>query len=295
MKVVTVVGARPQFIKAAVVSHKLRKNHTEVLIHTGQHFDYNMSEQFFGELDIPKPNYNLGISGGTHAQMTGNMLMGIEDVLMKESPDWLLIYGDTNSTLAAALAAAKLHIPICHVEAGCRTHSMTNPEEINRICVDHVATLLLMSTEEASKNLEHEGLLDKACFVGDPMYDAFVEYKNRVDLKELILQTMDGEKISVPSEFYYLTCHREENTNGDKALEEIFEAMNKLDALTIYPVHPRNKERAQRLKNSNNYENIVLVEPVGYMESICLVSNAKKIVTDSGGLQREAFFAEKNA
>lgn len=293
MKVVTVVGARPQFIKAAVVSHVLRKNHTEILIHTGQHFDYNMSEQFFEELDIPKPDYNLGISGGSHAQMTGKMLMGIEDILIKEKPDWLLIYGDTNSTLAAALAAVKLHIPICHVEAGCRTHSMTNPEEINRICTDHVATLLLMSTEGASKELEREGLIDKAFYVGDPMYDAFVIYKDRVNVENLELQSFEGTEINVPPEFYYLTCHREENTNDDMALNEIFEAMNSLDAPTIYPVHPRNKERAKRLKKNNNYENIVLVEPVGYLESICLVNNAKKIVTDSGGLQREAFFAEK--
>ena len=147
MKIVTVVGARPQFIKAAVVSHVLRKKHQEILVHTGQHFDDNMSALFFKELNIPTPDYNLGISGGTHARMTGKMMIGIEDVLSKEKPDWLLIYGDTNSTLAAALAAAKLHIPICHVEAGARTHSMTNPEEINRICADHVSSLLLTSCE----------------------------------------------------------------------------------------------------------------------------------------------------
>ena len=146
MKIVTVVGARPQFIKAAVVSHVLRKQHREILVHTGQHFDYNMSEQFFRKLDIPDQDYNLGISGGSHAEMTGKMLMAIEKVLTKEQPDWLLVYGDTNSTLAAALAAAKLHIPVCHVEAGARTHSRTNPEELNRICTDHVSSLLLAST-----------------------------------------------------------------------------------------------------------------------------------------------------
>lgn len=293
MKIVTVVGARPQFIKAAVVSHKLRKKHTEVIVHTGQHFNYNMSEQFFEELDIPKPDYNLGISGGTHAQMTGRMLIGIEDVLINEKPDCLLVYGDTNSTLSAALAAAKLHIPICHVEAGCRTHSMTNPEEINRICTDHVATLLLMSTEGAVKELEKEGLLNRAHYVGDPMYDAFVGYRYKVDIRALRLQTLEGDAVSAPREFYYLTCHREENTNGDEKLCEVFKAMNQLDAPTVYPVHPRNKERAKRLKLNNQFDNIILTEPIGYLESICLVSNAKKIVTDSGGLQREAFFAEK--
>lgn len=291
LKVVTVLGARPQFIKAAVVSHVLREKHMEVLVHTGQHFDYNMSEQFFEELDIPRPDYNLGIAGGTHAQMTGRMLIGIEDVLIKERPDWLLIYGDTNSTLAAALAAAKLHIPICHVEAGCRTHSMTNPEEINRICTDHVSSLLLMSTEGAAKELEREGLIHRAYYVGDPMYDAFAIYKNKVDIQTLTLQTLDGENMPVPNSYYYLTCHREENTSGDDALEEIFKAMNRLNAPTIYPVHPRNKERAKRLKANNKFDNIILTEPVGYLESICLVCNANKIVTDSGGVQREAFFA----
>jgi len=157
VKVVTVVGARPQFIKAAVVSHKLRNRHTEVLVHTGQHYDYNMSEQFFRELSIPEPEYNLGISGGTHAQMTGRMMIAIEEVLLKKKPDWVLVYGDTNSTLAAALASSKIHIPICHVEAGIRTHNMTNPEEINRICTDHISTILLASTKSSLDEFKNEG------------------------------------------------------------------------------------------------------------------------------------------
>lgn len=293
MKIVTVVGARPQFIKAAVVSHELRKGHTEILVHTGQHFDYNMSEQFFEELDIPTPDYNLGISGGTHAQMTGKMLFAIEDVLMKEKPDWLLIYGDTNSTLAAALAAAKLHIPICHVEAGARTHSRTNPEEINRICTDHVSTLLLACTKSGYDEMANEGLQGRGLLVGDPMYDAFIEYSNRLHLNEITLKLLSGETIKVPDEYYYLTCHREENTNEDKVLLEIFKAIEQLDAPTIYPVHPRNKQRALRLESEYSLKNIILAEPVGYLESACLVKNAKKIVTDSGGLQREAFYAGK--
>lgn len=293
MKVVTVVGARPQFIKAAVVSHVLRKNHTEVLVHTGQHYDYNMSEQFFEELDIPKPEYNLGISGGTHAQMTGRMMAAIEEVLMKETPDWLLVYGDTNSTLAAALAAAKLHIPICHVEAGARTNSRTNPEEINRICTDHVSALLLASTQSGIVEMEKEGLESRGIMVGDPMYDAFLEYSGKVKREEISLSGLDGGTQSVPEEFYYLTCHREENTKEDEQLLEIFNAMEQLDAPVIYPVHPRNKKRALKLYEENKLKNIILTEPVGYLESICLVNNAKKIVTDSGGLQREAFFAKK--
>lgn len=291
MKIVTVVGARPQFIKAAVVSHVLRKKHTEVLVHTGQHYDYNMSEKFFEELDIPHPDYNLGIAGGSHASMTGRMMMAIEEVLLAEKPDWLLVYGDTNSTLAAALAAAKLHIPICHVEAGARTHSRTNPEEINRICTDHVSSLLLASTQSGVDSAAKEGLAERTCLVGDPMYDAFLEYSAKLAPEDILLQMLDGRKEKVPETYYYLTCHREENTNDDADLLEIFRAMNQLDAPTVYPVHPRNKERALRLQQTYGFRNLMLSEPVGYLESTCLVRHAKKIVTDSGGLQREAFFA----
>lgn len=292
-KVVTVVGARPQFIKAAVVSHELRKRNNEILVHTGQHFDYNMSQQFFDELEIPNPDYNLGISSGSHGQMTGKMIIGIEDILIKEAPDFVLIYGDTNSTLAAALAAAKLHISICHVEAGCRTHNMNNPEEINRVCTDHLSEMLMMSSESAKVELEREGLMRKATFVGDPMYDAFVKYSKKRDIREIKLNTLNGKIVSVPNQYYYLTCHREENTKDDKPLYEIFKAMEQLDAPTIYPVHPRNKERAKRLYDNYGFRNLILTEPVGYLESVCLVKNCIKVVTDSGGLQREAFFAKK--
>lgn len=293
MKVLTVVGARPQFIKAAVVSHELRKKHTEILVHTGQHFDYNMSGQFFEELDIPEADYNLGISGGSHAEMTGKMLIGIEGVLLKEKPDWLLLYGDTNSTLAGALAAAKLHIPVCHVEAGTRTHSMTNPEEINRICTDHISTLLLASSKSGMEEMEREGLSDRGYLAGDPMYDAFLRYSGKRKMEEIRLELLEGGSIKVPEEYYYLTCHREENTRDDKDLTEIFKAMEQLDVPTVYPVHPRNKQRALRIREERGFQNLILTEPVGYLESICLVNHAKKIVTDSGGLQREAFFAGK--
>ena len=262
-------------------------------MHTGQHFDYNMSETFFRELEIPDPDYNLGISGGTHAQMTGRMMIAIEEVLIAEKPDWLLVYGDTNSTLAAALAAAKLHIPVCHVEAGIRTHSRTNPEEINRICTDHVSSLLLASTESGYQEMALEGLQAKGVLVGDPMYDAFLEYSGRLSLEQIQLQLLSGGTASVPSEFYYLTCHREENTGDDNDLLEIFRATEMLDAPTVYPVHPRNRERALRLSAEGSFSKLVLTEPVGYLESACMVRNAKKIVTDSGGLQREAFFAGK--
>lgn len=293
MKIITIVGARPQFIKAAVVSHELSKNHNEIIVHTGQHYDYNMSEQFFEQLDIPSPKYNLGISGGSHARMTGNMMISIEEVLIKEKPDWVLLYGDTNSTLAAAIASAKLHIPICHVESGSRTYCMSNPEEINRVCTDHISSLLLTSTHHALDNLKVEGLADKALFVGNPMYEAFLINNGKIDISEVILKEISGNEFRVNDKYYYLTCHREENTNKDINLYEIFSAMDTLEYMTIYPVHPRNRERAVRLVKDNEFKNIKLVEPVGYLESICLVKNAQKIVTDSGGLQCEAFYAQK--
>ncbi len=293
MKVVTVVGARPQFIKAAVVSHVLRKKHTEILVHTGQHFDHNMSDLFFEELDIPKPDYNLGISGGTHAEMTGRMMIAIEEALQKEKPDWLLVYGDTNSTLAAALAAAKLHIPVCHAEAGARLHSLNNPEEINRVCTDHVGTLLLASTQTSLDELKKENLGGRSLFVGDPMYDAFRVYSEKLNIKDIRLRLLTGEEIPVPDSFYYLTCHREENTKEDMSLLEILRAMDTLEAPTVYPVHPRNRNHALKLQAQHGLSKVFLTEPVGYLESACLVLHAEKIVTDSGGLQREAFFAGK--
>lgn len=294
MKIVTVVGARPQFIKAAVVSRQLRKNANEILVHTGQHYDYNMSEVFFEQLSIPHPDYNLGIAGGTHGQMTGKMLASIEDVLMKETPDKVLVYGDTNSTLAAALAAVKLNIPVNHVEAGNRLNNLSNPEEVNRICTDHVSNKLFACTQSAMAFLKKENLDAKSYLVGDPMFDAFLYYqKIAPDIDDIQLIDLEEKQIAIPKEFYYMTCHRQENTDTDDKLNNILSAMNSLDAPVIYPVHPRNAKRADLLCKEMQYHNILLVTPVGYLESIALVNGAKKIVTDSGGLQRESFFACK--
>lgn len=293
-KICTVVGARPQFIKLAVVSRVLRKQFHEVIIHTGQHYDHNMSDVFFEEMDIPKPDYNLGVSGGTHGQMTGQMLMKIEEVLLKERPDLLLVFGDTNSTLAGALAAVKLHIPVCHVEAGNRLGTLENPEEVNRILTDHVSFLHLACTASGVDFLKREGFSESIHLVGDPMFDAFCYYSARLDGSELDgLTGFDGAHIELPDTFYYMTCHRQENTETDEKLDQIFQAMNVLDAPAVYPVHPRNQERASRLQRNGTYENIILTLPVGYKTSISLVNRAKKVVTDSGGLQREAFFAQK--
>ena len=293
-KICTVVGARPQFIKLAVVSRVLRKQFQEVLIHTGQHYDHNMSGVFFQEMDIPEPDYNLGVSGGTHGRMTGQMIAKIEEVLIKEQPDMLLVFGDTNSTMSGALAAVKLHIPVCHVEAGLRLGTLDNPEEVNRIVTDHVSSLRLACTDSGMEFLQREGLKDGSFLTGDPMYDAFQYYTERLDGSELAeLVDFAGNPLSLPEHFYYMTCHRQENTDKDGKLDQIFQAMETLDAPAVYPVHPRNHERAAKLVQDRGYRNILLAQPVGYKCSISLVDRAKKVVTDSGGLQREAFFAEK--
>ncbi len=290
MKTLTVVGARPQFIKAAAGSRQIRKEHQEVLVHTGQHFDDNMSAVFFREMEIPAPDYNLGISGGSHAQMTAKMLVGIEEILLKEKPDALLVYGDTNSTLAAALAAVKLRIPVLHVEAGNRLGTLDNPEEVNRITTDHVATLDFCATEDALQKLVREGLGDRSYCVGNIMYDSFLHFADKPWDHPNILD-YEGRPIQIPAEFYYMTCHRQENTFSDEPLTEILLAMNSLDSPTIYPVHPRNRDRAKRICENNHFFNVILTQPVGYSDSVHLTQNAKKIVTDSGGLQCEAFYA----
>ena len=290
MRIVTVVGARPQFIKAAAGSRQLRKEHQEILVHTGQHFDDNMSAIFFREMGIPEPDYNLGVSGGSHAQMTAKMLVGIEEILIKEEPDALLVYGDTNSTLAAALAAVKLRIPVIHVEAGNRLGTLDSPEEVNRITTDHVATLDFCATEDALDKLKREGLGDRTYCVGNIMYDSFLHFADQPWENPNIID-FDGNPVMVPDQYYYMTCHRQENTYSDEPLTEILLAMNSLDATTIYAVHPRNHERAKRIVEKNSFNNIILTQPVGYSDSIHLTKNAKKIVTDSGGLQCEAFYA----
>ena len=291
MKIVTVVGARPQFIKAAALSRVLRVEHEEILVHTGQHYDSNMSDVFFEEMKIPKPDYNLNISGGSHASMTGNMMIAIEAVLKKELPNAVLVFGDTNSTIAAALAAVKLHIPIIHVEAGNRLGTLENPEEVNRILTDHISTLLLCATEDACSKLMKENLGERAHVVGNIMYDSFKFFADQ--LKDKTSMFFPEKELLLESRrFYYMTCHREENTHSDDVLREIMAAMNDLELPTVYPVHPRNRERAQRICEQERFNNVILLSPVKYSESVWLILNAKKIVTDSGGLQCEAFFAK---
>ncbi len=285
MKVVTVVGARPQFIKEAAVARKLRRAYDEILVHTGQHYDENMSDVFFDELDIPRPDYNLGISGSSHAKMTGSIMAAVEEVLLRERPDRLLVYGDTNSTLAGALAAVKLHIPVCHVEAGLRLGTLSNPEEINRICTDHVSSLLMYCTESAAPHLKAESLFDRSVLVGDPMYDAFIYFSQYAGRRQL-------NEIQAPEKFYYLTFHREENCSIE-SVTAVLDAANSLDAPTVYPVHPRNRSLVEEICEQHGFQNVLRVPPVGYLTSLALTLNCEKVLTDSGGLQREAFFAEK--
>ena len=294
MKILTVVGARPQFIKAAVGSRHIRKENQEILVHTGQHHDANMSDVFFDEMEIPRPDYNLGIAGGSHGEMTGRMLIELEKVCQKEEPDAMLVYGDTNSTMAAALAAVKLHIPVIHCESGNRFNTLDSPEEVNRIVTDHVSTLRFACSESALESLKKENLSQDSYFIGDPMYDAFLYYGENNDGDSFAdVLDFEGKRVIVPDQYYYMTCHRQENTNDPNKLKEILFAMEESDAPTIYPVHPRNRNTVNRFIEDGLFKNILFIQPVGYLSSIAFAKGAKKIVTDSGGVQREAFFAEK--
>lgn len=295
MKLVTIIGARPQFIKAAPFSEVFRKEHTEILVHTGQHYDANMSDIFFDELGIPKPDYNLGVGSGSHGKQTASMLSGIEEILLKEKPDGLLVYGDTNSTLAGALAASKLHIPVYHVEAGLRSYNKLMPEEQNRVLTDHISTLLFCPTQTAVDNLVKEGITTGVHNIGDIMYDSVLRniglaqkrYGNGVGLSELA--KANGDLGSITEEGYYLaTIHRAENTDDPKRLLTIFTALNHLDKPVILPLHPRTKKLVENL--NLKLSNIRIIEPVGYLLMLYLTAQAYMVVTDSGGLQKEAYF-----
>lgn len=286
MKVLTVVGARPQFIKAAPVSTALRRQHQEFLLHTGQHYDDEMSDLFFRQLKIPPPDLNLEVGSGSHAVQTGAMLPGIESVALDFAPDWLLVYGDTNSTLAGALVGAKLHIPIAHVEAGLRSFDRRMPEEINRLVADHLGSLLLCPTDTAVRNLAAEGIRDGVVNVGDVMLDAFCQNvevaKNRVGILAELGLDRGG--------FHLLTIHRAENVDRPERLARILEGAAEAGPRVVFPVHPRTRAAlaAARVELSPR---VMAIEPVGYLEMLVLEDNAEAIVTDSGGVQKEAYFA----
>lgn len=288
MKIITVIGARPQFVKAAAVSNSLRKEHEEIIIHTGQHYDENMSKVFFEELSIPKPDYNLGVGSGNHGEQTGRMMIELEKIYLKEKPDLVMVYGDTNSTLAGALCASKLLIPVAHVEAGLRSFNMNMPEEQNRILTDHISKYLFVPTNTAVANLKNEGLSDKIYNVGDVMYDAILHFTKIAKEKSHVI-----EKLNIESGKYILaTIHRAENTDNMQRLKSIIEALNNSPITILLPLHPRTKKYMEEygLKLTGN---VKVIDPVGFLDMINLENNAQKIVTDSGGVQKEAFFMKK--
>ncbi len=286
MRLVSIVGARPQFVKLAPLSSALRQRHEEIIIHTGQHYDYCLSAQFFDELAIPSPDYHLDCGSGAHGTQTARMLEAIEQVLMKEQPEWVVVCGDTNSTLAGALAAAKLRIPIAHVEAGLRSFNRAMPEEINRVVTDHLSDRLFCPTETARMHAKSEGIVQGVEVVGDVMYDLLLQALPKIDAHAQVL--LPALKVT-PQGYLLVTVHRPVNTDDPVAMKQIAAALNKLDIPIIFPIHPRT---SARLKNPDITwgKHIQFIDPVGYLDMLALERSAYRILTDSGGVQKEAFF-----
>ncbi len=297
-KILTVVGARPQFIKAAAISRVVRQEEFsgrmhEILVHTGQHFDANMSEIFFEEMDIPRPDYHLGIGGSSHGKMTGQMLEKLEELYLDLKPDAVLVYGDTNSTLAGALAASKLNIPVAHVEAGLRSYWMRMPEEQNRVLTDHISTWLFCPTLTSIENLRKEGIAEGVHRVGDVMYDVNLFYQNRLmEEAEKGVKRPMGWAETLPQQFILMTVHRAENTDDAVRLGGIMEGLQRLPLPVIWPVHPRTAKVIKEL-GLEVPANVRMVEPVGYFDMLALEMRASLIITDSGGVQKEAYFVKK--
>ncbi len=300
VKIVSIVGARPQFIKLAPFLRSVEihnKNNDSqirhITIHTGQHYDRGLSDIFFEELEIPPAQYNLGVGSGSHGKQTGQMLERIETVLVEEKPEVVVVFGDTNSTVAGALAAAKLHIPIAHVEAGLRSFNRVMPEEINRVIADHVSDLLLAPTDTAVKNLTNEGLKNKTVRTGDIMYDTVLLNKELAKQKSTILAKMSLE----PMSYYLVTIHRAENTNDPLLLQRLLETLNQIGSVNypvIFPIHPRTKNLiAKNLPDWSAHPSVKLIDPVGYLDMLMLISHARIVMTDSGGLQKEVFFLNR--
>jgi UDP-N-acetylglucosamine 2-epimerase len=284
MTVLTVVGARPQFIKAAPLSRALRRRCREVLLHTGQHFDHGMSNVFFEELQIPAPDHHLGIGGGSHGAQTGAMLAAIEAVLIDLRPDLVLVYGDTNSTLAGALAAVKLRIPVAHVEAGLRSFNRAMPEEINRVLTDHASTFLFAPSEVARQQLAREGIADGVHVVGDIMYDAVLMHRESAAVRP-VLQQLN----LTAGEYYLCTLHRAENVDNRERLAALLGGLARLDRPAVVPMHPRTRRRLQEFGLEPG-PTLRAIDPVGYLDMLALTMNGAAVLTDSGGLQKEAYY-----
>lgn len=289
MRIASIVGARPQFIKAAPVSRVLRKSHEEILIHTGQHYDEELSGFFFEELDILTPDYNLEIGSSYHGKQTGVIMISLEPVLIKEKPDIVLVYGDTNSTLAGALTAAKLHIPVAHVEAGLRSHDKRMPEEINRVLTDHISDILFAPTKKAVENLKKEGIVKGIYNVGDVMYDSLLHNIRTAESKSTILDSLELKK----KEYLLATIHRAENTDVKENLKKIIESFIESGEKIVFPAHLRTFKYLKEynlIKKLDNSDNVLLMKPIGYLDFLKLMNHSKKILTDSGGVQKEAYF-----
>jgi UDP-N-acetylglucosamine 2-epimerase len=288
MKIVTILGARPQFIKASVVSSAFKvAGIDELIIHTGQHFDALMSDIFFQDLDLPQPDYHLNIHSLNHGAMTGRMMEKIEELLLEDKPNWICVYGDTNSTLAGALVAAKLHIPLAHIEAGLRSFNRQMPEEVNRVVTDHLSQLLFAPTPLAVKCLHKEGIFAGVHLVGDVMMDSILSYKTKAKQTSDVLTKHQLSS----NKFYLATVHRPSNTDDQKRLSSILDSLTKLDLPVVFPIHPRTQTQIQKMELSHYLNNgsILAIPPVSYLDMLMLESNCKAVITDSGGMQKEAY------
>ena len=290
MKIMNIVGARPEFIQTAPVTKAIRKRHTEILVHTGQHYDDNMSAVFFSDLGIPAPELNLGVGGGSHASMTGQMLIKLEQAMQEVKPDWVLVFGDTNSTVAAALAAAKIHIPVAHIEAGLRSYDRKMPEEINRVMTDHLSTLLFPPTQVAVDNLKKEGITQGVHLVGDVRVDVVMDTVPRAKARQPAL--FADTKLKSGEPFALATIHRASNTDDKQRLTDIVNAFNTLDLPVVLPVHPRLRKMMGEFGLSFT-GNVRAIEPIGFLDMVALLDACTIVITDSGGLQKEAYMMKR--
>ena len=292
MKLLSLIGARPQIIKEAILNNEFKKHNVEeILIHSGQHYDFNMSDIFFQSLNVKTPDYNLGIGSGTHGEMTGKIMIEFEKIVMKEKPEVILVYGDTNTTLAGALVGAKLKIPVAHVEAGIRQEPKDMPEEINRVLTDHVSKYLFCPSKLATNNLKKENITEGVFFTGDIMYDLFLKMKPHFD--ESIINKFNLEE----NKYIVTTIHRDFNTDNKSNLEAILKELDKIskEIKVVFPIHPRTKKRIEEFDLKQYTKNILMIEPLDYLSMMGLVQKSLFVITDSGGLQKEAYFAGKRA